>query len=89
VGGIDDAIKAMEEDAEGATKLPPIQYAKLRGIYPQKVYAAIRGKRLELKWCDCGRKVVVIEEADELFKLGTWKQGAEQAVQEEEEAPGS
>jgi hypothetical protein len=87
-GGIDDAIRAMEEDTEGATKLPPIQYAKLRGIYPQKVYAALRNRKLAWGWCDCGRKVVVIEEADEYFKLGKWKR-AEQAEETEEEVPGS
>jgi hypothetical protein len=72
MGGIDDAIKAMEEDSTGATKLPPIQYAKLRGIRPQKVYAAIRNHRLEHIWCDCGRKVVIIDDADKLFRLGAY-----------------
>jgi hypothetical protein len=88
MGGIDDAIKAMEDDTEGATKLPPIQYAKLRGIYPQKVYAAIRNKKLAQVWCDCGRKVVIIDDADKLFQLGQWKRTGE-AVPEEEEASGS
>jgi hypothetical protein len=86
MGGIDDAIRAMEEDVEGATLLPPIQYAKLRGMYPQKVYAALRNKRLDYAICQCGRKCVSIEEADEYFKQGAWKPGAEQALQEEEEA---
>lgn len=84
-GGIDDAIKAMEEDVEGATMLPPIQYAKLRGIYPQKVYAALRSRRLPWAQCECGRKCVVIEVADEHFKLGKWQRTGE-AVQEKEEA---
>lgn len=65
MGGIDDAIKAMQDDVEGATKLPPIQYAKLRGIYPQKVYAALRSTKLEWDRCNCGRRVVDVEAADE------------------------
>lgn len=82
---IDGLLREMErDDLEGATKLPPIQYAKLRGIYPQKVYKAIRDKKLEPTKCDCGRKVVVVEEADEFFKLGKWKR-ADAAVPEEEE----
>jgi hypothetical protein len=87
--GIDDFIREAEEDERAdATKLPVIEYAKLRGLYPQKVYTAIRNRKLEQHWCDCGRKVVWIEEADEYFKLGKW-QRAEQDVSEEEETPGS
>jgi hypothetical protein len=89
MGGIDDAIQAMEDDFEGATKLPPIQYAKMRGLYPQKVYAAIRNHKLEAVHCDCGRRVVVIEDADKFFKVGEYaagRQGTEQALQETEEA---
>jgi hypothetical protein len=86
-GGIDDILKEMErDDLEGATKLPPIQYAKLRGIYPQKVYTALRNNKLEWSRCECGRRVVVVEEADEYFKLGKWRPGTEQAVSEAEEA---
>jgi hypothetical protein len=89
MGGIDDAIKAMQDDSEGATKLPPIQYAHLRGLYPQKVYAALRKGKLQWNTCDCGRKVVVIEEADKLFKVGAYAAGgtgADEAVSQEEEA---
>lgn len=55
---------------EEPTKLPPIQYAKLRGLYPQKVYAAIRAGKVEAKPCDCGRKVVIVAEADKYFGVG-------------------
>jgi len=51
------------------TRLPVIQYAKLRDLYPQKVYAAIRAGKLEQRLCDCGRKVVIIAEADTYFGL--------------------
>jgi hypothetical protein len=88
--GIDDFIAQAEADElADAIKLPPIQYAKLRGIYPQKVYSAIRAGKLEQRNCDCGRKIVVVEEADEYFKLGAWKQRANVSSTEEEEAPGS
>lgn len=85
---IDGLLREMErDDLEGATKLPPIQYAKLRGIRPQKVYAAIRNGKLEPTKCECGRKVVVVEEADEHFRLGKWER-TDQAVPEEEEVAG-
>jgi hypothetical protein len=84
MGGIDDAIKAMQDDVEGATKLPPIQYAKLRGIYPQKVYGALRNGKLVWDTCDCGRRVVVVEEADEYFKLGKWQRAGEEVSETEE-----
>lgn len=67
-GGIDDFIRQAEEDElQDAVQLPPIQYAKLRGIYPQKVYAAIRNHKLQAIHCLCGRKVVVIADADKFF----------------------
>jgi hypothetical protein len=84
---IDAFIEEMKRaDLEGATKMAPIDYAKLRGIFPQKVYKAIRDKRLAPVQCDCGRKVVVVEEADELFKLG--RHAHQPAVQATEEIPG-
>lgn len=82
-GGIEEAIAEMlRDDLEGATKLPPIQYAKLRKIYPQKVYAAIRSGRLKPTRCECGRKVVVVEEADEHFKLGKYAPGVQGSGEE-------
>ena len=90
MGGIDDFIRQAEEDElEDAVQLPPIQYAKMRGLRPQRVYAAIRNRKLEDKYCLCGRKVVVVDDADKFFKLGTWKPGASVTATEEEEVPGS
>lgn len=87
MGGIDDFIRQAEEDElKDAVQLPPIQYAKMRVLRPQRVYAAIRNKKLKDKHCLCGRKVVVVEEADEFFKLGRF---APTAIQTEEEIPGS
>jgi hypothetical protein len=87
MGSIDDFIRQAEEDElKDATKLPPIQYAKLRGIYPQKVYAAIRSRKLEQRNCDCGRKIVVVKEADEYFKLGAYAAQPAVSNASEEEA---
>lgn len=62
--------KADIEDAAEAFKyLSPIDYARLRDIYPQRVYQAIRVKRLNTYWCDCcgNGPLVNVDEADGLF----------------------
>jgi hypothetical protein len=68
---LDELLAQIEEDERhDATLLPPIQYARLRGIYPQRVYKAIRNdrhKKTIWKFCDCGRLVVIVSEADKLF----------------------
>jgi hypothetical protein len=71
---IDDFIRQVEEDEQAdrvaeQTKASPIDYARSRGIRPQKVYAALRSGRLVWDSCECGRRVIVIAEADELFKI--------------------
>lgn len=89
MGGIDDAIEEMKlGDLVGASKMAPIPYAKSRGIYPQKVYGAIRNHKVAPEHCACGRTVIDVEAADEYFKLGKWKR-ADEASQETEEVPGS
>lgn len=79
-----DIDKAIEEmilgDLIGAKKMAPIDYAKSRGMFPQKVYKALRDKRLEATHCECGRRVIDVDDADTLFKL--------KAVQAEEEVSG-
>jgi hypothetical protein len=85
---IDELIERMKlGDLEGASKMAPIPYAKSRGIYPQKVYAAIRKGKVAAQHCDCGRTVIVVEEADEYFKLGRFQHT--DLSEAEEEAPGS
>jgi hypothetical protein len=82
---IDDFIRQAEEDERAdATKLPVIQYAKMRGMYPQKVYAVIRKGKILERWCECGRKVVIIDEADKYFGLGVHR--ADQPHGEEADA---
>lgn len=66
---LDDVIRQMQldevEDAEYAT---PVNYAKIRPkLTPQLVYYRIRTKKLPVYICQCGRKVIKIEDADKLF----------------------
>lgn len=69
---IDDFLKQVEDDEledrlEEQTLATPIEYARSRSMAPQKVYYYIRHRKLETTHCQCGRRVVRIEEADILF----------------------
>jgi hypothetical protein len=67
-GNLDDIVAEMErEDADGAIKLSPREYARLRGKKPQLIYYYIRTKRLALEQCICGRNVIDVEAADAFF----------------------
>ncbi len=83
---IDDFIRAIQEDerqdkAEHFKKLPPIEYARLRKMVPQRVYYFLRqhrnhtrdkcksGKHIQLEDCICGRRVLDVEEADFFFNI--------------------
>jgi hypothetical protein len=97
--GIDELMAQIEADEREDflelvenPKLTPIDYGKLRGIRPQKVYAALRSGKLTWDRCDCGRRVVVVSEADELFNKVVKPnvehgEGTDQAVPPSEEAP--
>jgi len=52
------------------TKMTPRDYGKSRGISPQLVYYHIREGHINPTHCECGRKVVLVAEADEYFKKG-------------------
>jgi hypothetical protein len=72
----DDLFAKMQADEQAdrvatQTKASPIDYARSRGIRPQKVYAALRSGQLMWDGCECGRRVVVIAEADKLFAFTT------------------
>jgi len=72
MSSIDDFFKQIEDDeradrAELESKLTPIDYGKLRGIAPQRVYQKIRNGKLEIERCLCGRKVIDVAKADESF----------------------
>lgn len=68
----EEVIAAMERDeAEGAVKLSPREFALLRGIKPQLVYYYIRKQKIRLEQCICGRNVIDVESADKFFHKGT------------------
>jgi hypothetical protein len=67
--GIDETIAQMQADEEADAKLiTPVNYGKLRGIKPQLIYYYIRAGHITYMHCDCGRKVIVKEEADEYLR---------------------
>jgi hypothetical protein len=64
----DEFLEQMERDEfEGAEKLTPIEYGKLRGRSGQNIYYHIRAGHIELETCQCGRKVVDVKAADDYF----------------------
>jgi hypothetical protein len=76
MGGIDDLFRQMQEDdladkVELTTHATPIEYARARGMAPQKVYYALRNHRdkLNTEQCKCGRRVLSISRADEYFGI--------------------
>lgn len=72
LANIDALIDAIKRDElDGATHLTIMDYAKLRNLYPQRVYKAVREAKLGTRKCDCGRKVIDVLEADILFKVKT------------------
>lgn len=69
----DEFIRQMERDElEGATKLSPRDYGKLRGIAPQLVYYHIRNGRIKKEQCQCGRSVIDVDTADQFFQKGKY-----------------
>lgn len=70
---IDDLFKQMEADElsdviEEFDLATPINYARARGITPQSVYYHIRAGHLTKSHCACGRWVITVSEADEIFR---------------------
>lgn len=72
--GIDDLFKQIEADEladkiELTTHATPIEYARSRGMAPQKVYYALRNHKdkLNTEQCKCGRRVLDITLADTYF----------------------
>jgi hypothetical protein len=58
----------MRDELADATKLTPIEYARLRGMKPQLVYYHIRQTHLKVERCICGRKVIDVATADAFFQ---------------------
>jgi len=81
----DELIAQMQADeTEGAIKLSPREWAKLRKVTPQLVYYWIRSGKIETETCICGRNVIDVEKADEYNAnrksiLDSAKKSAEQA----------
>jgi predicted site-specific integrase-resolvase len=66
---LDEVFEAMAKDeAEDAKLITPVNYGRLRGIAPQLIYYYIRSGKIPWKYCDCGRKVIEKEEADEYLR---------------------
>jgi hypothetical protein len=69
VGNTDELLELMKQDeAEGATKLSPREYGRLRNITPQLVYHHIRAGHIKKENCICGRSVIDVAAADEFFE---------------------
>lgn len=96
--GIDDLWKQIQEDEladkiEITTHATPIEYARSRGMAPQKVYYALRNHKdkLNTEQCKCGRRVLDIELADIYFgianasKMVSDEEGMGEGVQDAEE----
>jgi hypothetical protein len=62
----------LEDKLSEQTKATPVEYGRLRGVAPQRVYYYLRTNKLGRQTCDCGRKVIDIDEADRLFKKGQY-----------------
>ena len=66
---IDEVIAQMKADEEADAKyITPVNYGKLRGIAPQVIYYYIRRQYIKVRTCDCGRKVIEKEEADDYLR---------------------
>jgi hypothetical protein len=69
---MDDLERLIEEDdrefrVEEFGVLPPREYAAANDMSPQLVYYYIRNG-LPKKYCECGRLVVKVKEADEWLR---------------------
>lgn len=72
-GNMDELMAQMKlDELEGATKLSPREYGKMRGIAPQLVYYHIREGHIKKEQCQCGRSVIDVDAADQYFKKGQY-----------------
>jgi hypothetical protein len=66
---IDETIRQMMADEEeDAPCITPVNYGHLRGMAPQLVYYHIKAGHIVAFRCECGRRVVRKEEADDYFR---------------------
>jgi hypothetical protein len=71
----DELLAQIEADeaadrADVQTVMAPVDYARARGIKPQMVYYYLRTGKLTSSHCECGRRVIDIQEADDIFRKG-------------------
>lgn len=59
----------LEDSIQHRTHMTPREYAKARSVTPQLVYYYLRTGKLVPDECMCGRRVILIEEADEVFRF--------------------
>ena len=86
---IDEVMKRMElDETEDAPLMTPINYAKVRPIEPQSVYYALRTGKLKTERCNCGRKCINKDAADDYYrkKRGpeAWPWGKERDVDDQD-----
>lgn len=78
----DELFKEFEAfENEGPAYLSPCSYAKIRPVSGPQVYGWIRSGQLNSKYCECGRKVINVIEADDLLR----QKGKLPNLKEEEE----
>lgn len=66
---IDEFIARMQADeTEDQPLITPVDYGRLRGIRPQLIYYYIRTHKITSMHCQCGRRVIEREEADEFLR---------------------
>jgi hypothetical protein len=65
----DELIAQMQlDEVEDAPLITPVNYAKVRPITPQLVYYAIRNKKLKTHVCNCGRRCISKDGADDFYR---------------------
>jgi hypothetical protein len=66
---IDELMRQMKDDETGDQEfIRPVAYSKIRPIASPQVYQWIRNGKLGSYTCQCGSKVIRIEEADDLLR---------------------
>jgi hypothetical protein len=61
-------LAELRDQAEEVGYLTPREYAKARGMNPQLVYYYIRTGKLKDERCQCGRRVLHVQTADQVLQ---------------------
>jgi hypothetical protein len=65
----DEVIRQMQLDELSDAKLiSPVDYAHIRPITPQLVYYAIKTNKIGIQYCQCGRRCIDKDEADDYYR---------------------